>query len=115
MAEFFASCHGKYIADALVGTESRLLKYDLQFIGPDEPFDSEFVYKVFGRIRETTVFILMGDVEDFIITSKKTKIGPLGISRYYSFAFPSPGEIRCSVISRLNNDHMAHVVQIDPK
>jgi hypothetical protein len=95
--------HGKFLCDAFFGTGKRLVAYNLNLIGSEEPFDRKFVYKVFGKIKHTCVVILRPNFGDFAISAKpQSFIGGLGISNYCGFRFPETlGTVECAVTSNL--------------
>jgi hypothetical protein len=111
---FWAEYHGKMLADAFFGTGSRLVQYYLNFLLPNEVFDYEFVYKTFGKIKNTVVIILKPNFESYTIKAKdNTKIGDLGISSYHSFSFPAPGVVVPALISE-HLDKSTEECLIDP-
>jgi len=105
-AHYFSSKHGKFLCDGFFGTGKRMIRCDLQFMKGDDIFDRFFAYKTFARIRRTSVKLFDDSIEDNIDdyiykASKNSKIGSLGISRYYAFSFPSRGRVRAALTSNL--------------
>jgi hypothetical protein len=104
VAHYFGAKHGKFLCDGFIGTGKRMIRCDLQFMKGDDIFDRFFAYKTFARIKRTSVKLLEDGIddnlEDYVYQANKTsKIGKLGISRYYAFAFPSRGRVRAAVTS----------------
>lgn len=87
-----------------------MIRCELQFMTSTEHFDRFFAYKVFGKIKRTTVKILtLADdqtMDDYLFYCKSgTTIGE-GIHAYYAFSFPRQGELRCGYSSEsLDSGH----------
>jgi hypothetical protein len=95
-----------------------MIRSELQFMTSTEHFDRFFAYKVFGKIKRTTVKILsMEDIENIdsylFYTKSSTKIGE-GIHLYYSFSFSSEGKVLCAHSSSELEDGGATPVEIEP-
>ena len=84
-----------------------MIRSQLQFLTSSEHFDRFFAYKVFGRIKRTTVKVLSLEndqtLDDYVFRSKAaTKIGD-GIHFYYSFSFAAENAVRCAFTSHLHD------------
>lgn len=96
-----------------------MIRSQLQFMTSSEHFDRMFAYRVFGKIKRTTVKVLsLADnqpVDDFLFNAKKASTIGEGIHFYYSFSFPREGEVLCAYTSQLHDFGSVTRAQVFPK
>lgn len=77
-----------------------------------------FAYRVFGKIKRTTVKVLsLADdqsIDDFLFHTKRGSTIGEGIHLYYSFSFPHEGEVLCAFTSRLHDSGAVTRSQVLP-